>query len=501
MRVFHETVGKLAHMHQPVLMHAHVDERAKRRHVRHCPLQQHPRLQVLDIVDPIRKRGRPERRPRVTPRLFQLRQNVLHRRQPEPLVDEIARLHPAQHRRVSHHRPQVAPAGSHDPPRQIIGLGMHRTCVQGLFPARHPQEPRRLFERLRTQPRHLQQFPPARERPVGVPVRHNGLGQPRTHPRHPRQQRGRRGVQVHPNRVHRIFDHRLQRLAQPVLIHVMLILPDADRLRLDLHQLRQRILQPPRNADRAAQAHVQPGKLLRRQFARRIDRRPRLGHDHLHRLFPRQNREDIRHHLLRLPARRAVADGDQLHPMLPDQPRQRHLCPPQIVLRLERIDGVGLHHLAGRINHRDLHPGPDAGVEAHRRLPTRRSRQKQILQVPRKDADRLGLGALAHLGRQVQRQARAQLHTPGPACRLAQPRIAGAARPCVQGLPTRPLAGAAAPRGIGIDLKVQRQNTFVAAPQHRQHPVARRARPSFGMREIVRELRPLGLFSRHHLGR
>ena len=49
---------------------------------------------------------------------------------------------------------------------------------------------------------------------------------------------------------------------QPRLIDVVLILADADRLRLDAHELGQRILETARNRDRAAQRHVEIGKLL-----------------------------------------------------------------------------------------------------------------------------------------------------------------------------------------------------------------------------------------------
>ena len=50
---------------------------------------------------------------------------------------------------------------------------------------------------------------------------------------------------------------------------VVLVLPNADRLRLDLHQFGQRILKPPRNRHRTAQGHVE-----RWQLVGRIAQRP-----------------------------------------------------------------------------------------------------------------------------------------------------------------------------------------------------------------------------------
>ncbi len=44
-----------------------------------------------------------------------------------------------------------------------------------------------------------------------------------------------------------------------MLVYVVLVLPDADRLRLDLDELGQRVLQPPGDPDRAAQRNVEVG--------------------------------------------------------------------------------------------------------------------------------------------------------------------------------------------------------------------------------------------------
>ena len=66
------------------------------------------------------------------------------------------------------------------------------------------------------------------------------------------------------------------------LIDVMLVLADADALRVDLHQLGQRVLQAAGDRHRAAQAHVQIGQLVGRELGGRVDRRPRLAdHDFL----------------------------------------------------------------------------------------------------------------------------------------------------------------------------------------------------------------------------
>ena len=281
----------------------------------------------------------------------------------------------------------------------------------------------------------------------------------------------------------------------------MLILADADRLGFDLHQLCQRVLQAAGDGNRAAQAHIQIGKLPRRQFAGGIDRGARLGHDHLHRLFARQMGQEVGHHLLRLAAGGAISNSDQLHPMPRDQLRDGNLSAAQVVLGLERIDRIGAQNLARGIDHRHLHPRPNAGIQPHGRLAARRGRQQQILEIAGKDMDRLGLGALPHLAHQIQRQTGFQLHPPGPGRGLAQPGVARAATGRLQLGAAGTLAGAVTARRVGIDLQIHGQEALLLAAQHGQNPVARRRLPGLGMGEIVRELGALGLLPLDHLGR
>jgi hypothetical protein len=57
---------------------------------------------------------------------------------------------------------------------------------------------------------------------------------------------------------------------EAILVDVVLVLADADRLRFDLDQFGERILQAPRDRHGAAQGHVEIGKFLRREFRRGI---------------------------------------------------------------------------------------------------------------------------------------------------------------------------------------------------------------------------------------
>ena len=103
---------------------------------------------------------------------------------------------------------------------------------------------------------------------------------------------------------------------------IVLILPHADGLGVDLHQLRQRILQPPRDGNSAAQVHVVVGELLCGELAGGVDRRARLVDDHVVTARRRADAEHLSGHLLRLAGGCAVADGDVLNAVLADECRR-----------------------------------------------------------------------------------------------------------------------------------------------------------------------------------
>ena len=138
MRIAHKFIGQLADMHQPVLMHADIHKRPKRRHVGHRAFQHHARLQIAYFLDPRRKGRGLETWPWVAPRFFQLQQNIAHRWQPKPRIGEIAGFQLPQHRRIGHHGPQIPPASRHDLARHIIRFRVHRTRIQRFFPIRYP---------------------------------------------------------------------------------------------------------------------------------------------------------------------------------------------------------------------------------------------------------------------------------------------------------------------------------------------------------------------------
>ncbi len=228
-----------------------------------------------------------------------------------------------------------------------------------------------------------------------VAVRDDRLGERGADARDPGKERRRGRIEFHPHCVHCVLDHPTQRLAEPVLVDIVLVLSDADRLRLDLHELCQRVLQAPRDRHRTAKRHVEVREFPGRKLRDRVDRGARLRDDHLRGLLRQPVAQDPGHHLLGLAAASAVADRDELDALLADQARERRLRPADIALGLERIDRRRIEHLPRRVDHRGLDDGADAGVEGNRRPCPSRRRQQQVPGVAGEDTDRLLLRAAA----------------------------------------------------------------------------------------------------------
>ena len=487
-------------MDQPVLMHADIDEGTEGGDIRHGAFQRHAGFQVGDLVHAIGKAGRDETGARIASGLFQFRQDVADRGQAEMRIDELLGPDRFQGLRLAHDRANVAPAGSDDLAGDAISLGVDGRGVQRLVPFADAQEARALFKGARPETRDLLQPRARAEGTLGIAMGDDVLRQGRTQPRDMGQQRRRGGVQIDADRVHGILDHCLERLGKLALVHVMLILPDADAFRRHLDQFRQRILQAARDRDGPAQGDVEIGKFLRGQFRCRIDRGPGFRHDHLGRRGHAlgQAFQHIGHQTLGLAAGGAVADCDQIDPVPGDQGQQGGLGPAQIVLGLEWVDRRRLDHFAGPVHDRHLHAGTDAGIQTDGRARPRRCSQQQILEIASEDADRLVMGAFAQFGQQVDIHRVRQPDAPCPACHLPQPLIARLIAQTPDGLRHDPLGAGRAGFGVGGD--VDGDDFLFRGAQDRQCAMRGDVRPFFAVVEIIAELGP-GLFlARDHFG-
>ncbi len=268
-------------MHQPILVHADVDERAEGRHVGHHAFQHHAGLQVLDVFHAVLEGGGLEFRARIAAGLLEFAQDVDHGRQAELVVGELQRGQAAQRLAVAEHVADAFLDALENALHHRIRFRVHRGAVERVVAVVDAQEAGGLLEGLVAQARHLPEGFAVGEHAVGVAVFDDVLGQDRVEPRHARQQRGRGCVDVDADRVHAVLDHGVQRAGQLALVDVVLVLAHADRLRVDLHELGQRVLQAAGDRHRAAQRHVQVGEFLGRQLGGRIYRCAGLAHHDL----------------------------------------------------------------------------------------------------------------------------------------------------------------------------------------------------------------------------
>ncbi len=177
---------------------------------------------------------------------------------------------------------------------------------------------------------------------------------------------------------------------------------DADRLRVDLHELGKRVLQAPCDRHGAAQGHIEIGHFSCGLGRCRIDRGAGFAHYNFDWFGSGQGGDHLRHQAVGLAARRPIANRDQFDTVLLDEPVKFCHRPCDIVAGLEWIDGCRLQKLAGSIDHRDFHAGPDAWIETHGwPRPSRRGKQ-QILKVASEDMDGLSLGTLAKITHEIE---------------------------------------------------------------------------------------------------
>ena len=103
-RVLDEAVGQLGDVHEPVLVHADVDEGAERRDVGDDAFELHAGLQVRDLLDALLEGGGLELGARIAAGLLQLGEDVGDGRDAELRVGECRGLQRLEERPVADDR-------------------------------------------------------------------------------------------------------------------------------------------------------------------------------------------------------------------------------------------------------------------------------------------------------------------------------------------------------------------------------------------------------------
>ena len=163
------------------------------------------------------------------------------------LPDELGHRNSHVHRHLLYH---------------AIRFRMHSGAIQCMTSLFNAQETRCLFKCFFTQSRHFQQVFSRSESSVLIPIFHDVICDARINTTHITQQMFGSRIQVHTHHIHTTHHRLVQSFFQPELVHIMLILPYANTLRIDLHQFRQWVHQPSADTHRTPHRHI----LLRKFF-------------------------------------------------------------------------------------------------------------------------------------------------------------------------------------------------------------------------------------------
>ena len=388
-------------MDQAVLVHADVDERAERRDVGDQALEDHAFLDVLEGHHVVAEPRRLEQRARIAPRAQQLGEDVAHGGVTDLAVDVTAAIDRLDHRGVAEQRHHLDAEIGGDALDQRVALGVDRRGVERLRAGPHPQEPGALLEGLGPEARHFAQLGAGGEAAALVAIRDDLLGQRRADARDVAEQARARGVEIDADVIDAALDHVAQLLAEQRRVHVVLVLPDADGLGLDLHQLGQRILEPPRDRDRAADREIEIRELVARQIRRAVHAGSGLVDRDHHALAESGGRQQAPHEHLGLATAGAVADRDRHRVMGAHELGELGLGALERGLALGEEDRHRAEVAAGGVDGGALAAGAQAGVDADHALGAQRRLQQQRPQVAGEHARglevRRGLALGAHV--------------------------------------------------------------------------------------------------------
>ena len=167
-----------------------------------------------------------------------------------------------------------------------------------------------------------------------------------------------------------------------------------------------------------------------------------------------------------------------------------------LLLRLMRIDGAGIEHLAGAVHDGHFDARAEARVQAEGRSGARRCGEQEVSEVSGEHLHRVQLGPLPQPHAGVDGSGDHQLDPPRQPHGGGQPRRRSARRGQVdaQRLGHHHLVFL-----VPAAVEADRQDLFLLPTHDGEHPVRRHRLERFGVFEIVTELLPRGA-SRHLLG-
>ncbi len=154
-RVLYKTVGKLADMHQTILVDANIDKGTEGSNIGNNAGQFHAGLEIVHLRHAFLEGEHFELLARIPARFGQLRHNVVQRGHPDGVGDVGLQLNFLTQVTVAHQigdrAVQIPGHGVH----KTVAFRMHRAGVERLFAVAQTQETGCLLEGLGTETRHL----------------------------------------------------------------------------------------------------------------------------------------------------------------------------------------------------------------------------------------------------------------------------------------------------------------------------------------------------------
>ena len=158
---------------------------------------------------------------------------------------------------------------------------MHCTGVERIFCTRNAQEACSLFESLRAETLDLHKVLASFKRAIFIAKFKNAVCKCLADSRYISEQRFGCAIEIHAHHIYAAFYHFVEALLQFALVHIMLILTDANRLRVNFYKLCKRILQTATNGDCTARGHIFLREFFDSDHGCGVHRSTRLIHDHL----------------------------------------------------------------------------------------------------------------------------------------------------------------------------------------------------------------------------
>ena len=222
-------------------------------------------------------------------------------------------------------------------------------------------------------------------------MRHDFVGQRGTDAADVGEEFARGGVEFDAHAVDAAHHGVAQALGEHLLVHVVLVLPHANALGVNLDELGEGVHEAAPDADGATYGDVVVGKLAARHIAGAVDRGSRLAHAHGYHLVLESA---FLHHLLGLASGGAVADGDGLNLERLDEGLKFVDSGMLLPDGGEGIDSLVVEQLPLGVEADHLASGAEARIDGEGALLSEGCGKQQLAQILGKDTDGLAVGFL-----------------------------------------------------------------------------------------------------------